>query len=207
IYRLGGGEWVELMGSGPTSAGVAVAAPMNGFGIHGVLARRPVAAIEVNPPDVSGAVTGSVTSFDAVLRDSSGNLLDAAARRIEWSSSQASVAAVDASGRVTAVGSGKARIIARVGGVSGNATFDVQPTVGTLTLTKAAGDAQTATVAGAVAVAPRVLLQDGSGKPIVGASVTFAVAGGGGSVAVASAPTDATGHASAGSWTVGSTPG
>lgn len=125
IHWLFDDEWVELAGSVPASAGGAVTVPLTGFGVYGVLVRRPVATIAVTPANASATSVGAVTSFGVVLRDASGNPLDAAARHIEWSSDQASVATVDAVGRVTAVGSGQATITARVGSVSGSATFNV----------------------------------------------------------------------------------
>jgi adhesin/invasin len=70
-----------------------------------------------------------------------------------------------------------------------------------------AGDAQTATAGSAVATAPSVRVTDGSGNPVSGVSVTFAVATGGGSVTGATQTTDAAGIATVGSWTLGTTAG
>ncbi|HEX8271168.1 MAG TPA: Ig-like domain-containing protein, partial [Longimicrobiaceae bacterium] len=70
-----------------------------------------------------------------------------------------------------------------------------------------AGDAQTAVAGSAVATAPSVRVTDGSGNPVSGVSVTFAVATGGGSVTGATQTTDAAGIATVGSWTLGTTAG
>ncbi len=70
-----------------------------------------------------------------------------------------------------------------------------------------AGDGQSAVAGSAVATAPSVVVRDASGNPVSGVSVTFAVATGGGSVVGASATTDASGIAAAGSWTLGTTAG
>jgi hypothetical protein len=71
-----------------------------------------------------------------------------------------------------------------------------------------AGNGQTATAGAAVAIPPGVLVSDTSGNPVPGVAVTFAVAGGGGSVLPATAvTTGAGGIAAATSWTLGTTAG
>ncbi|HUQ48376.1 MAG TPA: hypothetical protein VM053_09060 [Gemmatimonadaceae bacterium] len=65
------------------------------------------------------------------------------------------------------------------------------------------GDGQTAIAGSAVAIPPSVLVQDATGNPISGASVTFTVAGGGGSVTGGAAVTNSSGIATVGSWTLG----
>jgi adhesin/invasin len=69
-----------------------------------------------------------------------------------------------------------------------------------------AGDEQSAPVAHAVTTAPSVMVTSNS-QAMAGATVTFAVASGGGSVTGATATTDATGMAHCGSWTLGNTAG
>lgn len=70
-----------------------------------------------------------------------------------------------------------------------------------------AGNNQSATVNTAVATAPSVLVTDAYNNPVSGVSVTFAVASGGGSVTGASATTNASGIATLGRWTLGTTAG
>ena len=77
------------------------------------------------------------------------------------------------------------------------------PTIG---LATSSGDGQSATVAHAVATAPSVMVTSNS-QAKTGATVTFVVASGGGSVTGATATTDATGTAHVGSWTLGNTAG
>ncbi|HUK76841.1 MAG TPA: invasin domain 3-containing protein [Thermoleophilia bacterium] len=69
------------------------------------------------------------------------------------------------------------------------------------------GDAQTATTGTPVAVAPSVLVTDAWGHPVAGASVTFAVTAGGGSLTGATAVTNASGVATVGGWTLGTKAG
>jgi adhesin/invasin len=70
-----------------------------------------------------------------------------------------------------------------------------------------AGNNQTATVGTAVAIVPSVIVRDASNSPVAGVTVTFAVATGGGSVTGGTATTDASGIATVGSWTLGTTAG
>lgn len=59
----------------------------------------------------------------------------------------------------------------------------------------------------AVTPPPRVLVTDQHGNPVQGASVTFAVASGGGNASGTAQTTNAAGEASVGSWTLGNSPG
>jgi uncharacterized protein YjdB len=90
------------------------------------------ATVTVNRPPVSSvAVTlnspsltvGQETQAAATLRDANGNVLTG--RSITWSSSNASVATVDANGFVTAVAAGTASITATSEGASGSAQLAV----------------------------------------------------------------------------------
>lgn len=74
-------------------------------------------------------------------------------------------------------------------------TFDFAPT--------AAGNGQSAPFGTAVPVPPAVKLSDALGNGVAGASVTFSVTGGGGSVTGGTATTNGGGIATVGSWTLG----
>src|SRR6185312_10662548 len=71
------------------------------------------------------------------------------------------------------------------------------------TMTKVAGDGQTAPAAGALSTAPSVSVTDANGNPIAGVAVTFTVASGGGSVAGGTQTTNTSGVATVGSWVLG----
>jgi adhesin/invasin len=75
------------------------------------------------------------------------------------------------------------------------------------TLTKNAGDGQTATVGAAVAVAPAVRIANQNQAPVANVAVTFSVASGGGQVTGGSATTNASGIATVGGWTMGTAAG
>jgi len=90
-------------------------------------------------------------------------------------------------------------------GINGNpvtftatGTLPVPTSVAAVTATP-----QTAEVGQAVAVAPSVIVRDANQQPFVGAVVVFAVTEGGGVVTGASQTTNASGRATADSWTLG----
>jgi adhesin/invasin len=89
-----------------------------------------------------------------------------------------------------------------------NVVFNATGTAGApATAVKTAGDAQTTGADSVVTVAPSVRIEDANGNPVAGASVTFAVASGGGSVTGGTQTTDAAGIATVTSWKLGTTAG
>jgi adhesin/invasin len=101
------------------------------------------------------------------------------------------------SNTLTATVSGLAPVTFTATGVAGAAA-----SVGIM-----AGNNQSATAGTAVATPPRVLVRDAANNPVVGLSVGFAVATGGGSVTGPTATTGADGTAAVGSWTLGASAG
>jgi adhesin/invasin len=85
-------------------------------------------------------------------------------------------------------------------------TFTATGVAGQGTMTVTAGNNQTTTVNTTVAVAPSVTIKDVYNNPLVGTTVIFA-ASGGGSVTGGTTTTDASGVATVGSWTLGTTAG
>ncbi|AGY56707.1 N,N-dimethylformamidase beta subunit family domain-containing protein [Gloeobacter kilaueensis] len=69
-------------------------------------------------------------------------------------------------------------------------------TSGASTITKTAGDSQTGTVGTALSTPLTAQLKDGSGNPLVGTSVSFAVTAGGGSLSSTTVSTNSSGNAS-----------
>lgn len=89
-------------------------------------------------------------------------------------------------------------------GPSASATVSATARVGPAAfINPTAGNSQFAVVNTPVAIAPRIVVGDAFGNPISGLAVTFLVADGGGAVVGGSQVTDATGHATLGSWTLG----
>jgi hypothetical protein len=75
------------------------------------------------------------------------------------------------------------------------------------TITKTAGDNQTADPGHAVAIKPTVTVTDAEGVPVSGVTVLFSVGDGSGAISDATPRTNAQGVASLGSWTLGTLPG
>lgn len=95
-----------------------------------------------------------------------------------------------------------AGLLVSCGGSSGT---EPPPPSGTpASIVIAAGDQQSATAGSALSIAPAVLVRDADQKPIEGASVTFTVTSGGGTLVGATPVTDASGVARLGRWTLGS---
>ena len=84
----------------------------------------PVATlVTVNPGSAALSVFGETVRFTAEVRDQYGQVMAGAA--VAWASDDTTVATVDASGVVTAVGNGSATITATAGSVSGTAAVTV----------------------------------------------------------------------------------
>jgi hypothetical protein len=104
---------------------------------------------------------------------------------------------------------GSNTLSATVGGTSLSAvvfTANGVPGGGT-TVAVNGGDNQGAMISTALPIAPSIVLRDNAGNPLSGVSVTFAVTGGGGSITGATTTTNASGIATVGSWTLGSSAG
>jgi adhesin/invasin len=126
---------------------------------------------------------------------------------IAWSSSDSAVARINRFGVLRAPGARAAvRVRARTpAGVSDSVVATFVPTASRLVAT--AGDLQRAIVGTAVGTDPAVRAEDRFGNPVSGASISFSVSGGDGSVTGAAPLTNAAGVATVGSWTLGTTAG
>jgi hypothetical protein len=90
----------------------------------GATGPQPVASVDVSPTAITLAA-GQATSLAGTPRDATGKALTD--RTVSWASDNASVATVDASGRVQGLVAGNATITATAEGVDGSATVTVQP--------------------------------------------------------------------------------
>jgi hypothetical protein len=70
-----------------------------------------------------------------------------------------------------------------------------------------AGNQQVADDGAPLPVAPVLLVKDQAGRPVRGATVKFAITGGGGKIESTSATTDSAGTVAVKGWTLGPTPG
>ena len=96
----------------------------------------PVATVvTVTPGSATFSALGDTARFTAEVRDQNGQVMTGAA--VGWTSSDASVAAVDASGQVTAAANGSAAITATAGSASGSAAVTVAQSVSAVVVTPA----------------------------------------------------------------------
>ena len=96
---------------------------------------RPT-TVTVTPATTQLAALGATVQLSAEVRDQNGQVMAGAA--VTWSSSDPSVATVDAQGLVTAAGNGTATITATAGSASGSATVSVAQRVSSVTVSPAA---------------------------------------------------------------------
>lgn len=97
----------------------------------------PVATtVTVTPGSAALGALGETATFTAEVRDQNGRVMAGAA--VAWTTSDASVAAVNASGQVTAAANGSATITATAGSVSGTAAVTVAQVVGSVAVSPAA---------------------------------------------------------------------
>jgi hypothetical protein len=103
---------------------------------------------------------------------------------------------------------GAQTVTASAEGLAGSPlTFNLTATPGNASgISIVSGDGQTGAVGAPLTAALVVKVVDGSGNPVIGATVTWAVTAGGGSPNPASSTTDANGQAAT-TWTLGPTPG
>ncbi len=203
---------------GPNSGSAALPAagapiPLSATGTAG-----PAAALHVVSGDQQVAIAGYEVAAPIVVRatDANGNAVGAGVTiHFDGPGSTFTPATVmtDATGSAQArwslpTAAGPATGRAHLGGGAGQATFTATALAGAAaSLTIVSGNSQTAAAGSALPAPLIVQAADAYGNPVgAGHVVTFVVVTGGGSVAPASATTNAAGQAQA-SWTLGPTPG
>ncbi|MFL5580803.1 MAG: beta strand repeat-containing protein [Gemmatimonadaceae bacterium] len=200
---LGGGVY-RAVANGVTAITATVAGRPSVTRTTGLRVTQAVASLTVSPRSATLAGVGASAAVEAAALDANGHAV--AGATVQWESADQSVARVSAAGTVTAAGRGSTFVRASSGGARDSASVTV--TAGApATVTRQAGDGQTATVGAAPAVAPSVRVTDATGIPVTGATVTFAVESGGGTLTGATATTGEDGVATAGAWTLGTRAG
>ncbi|HZA98860.1 MAG TPA: Ig-like domain-containing protein, partial [Gemmatimonadales bacterium] len=150
------------------------------------------ANITLAPPSLSFNAVGQSQQLTPTVSDQQGNTLSNAG--VNWSTSNAAVAAVSTNGTVTAQGIGSAEVTATAG--SATAVVPVEVIQAPTQLQKLSGDDQIG-IAGQQLPEPLVVkVDDAQGNPVGGATVTFTVTQGGGSLGTPSATTGPDGRAS-----------
>ena len=127
---------------------------------------RP-SSVTVTPALAELNALGATTRLSAEVRDQNGQLMPGAA--VAWSSNNASVATVDASGLVTAASNGSATITAASGSASGTAAVTVAQAVSAVAVTPGA---DTLVVADTVRLSAEA--SDANGHMVAGAEFSWA---------------------------------
>ena len=174
--------------------------------------------LTINAGNAQTATSGAAVSIapSVLLKDVYNNLVEGNTVSFSVTGGGGSISpatvASDASGIATATSwtlgttAGTNTLTATTGALS--VTFIATGTVGAASqISINAGNGQTAIAGAAVSTAPSVIVKDANNNPVSGVSVTFAVAGGGGTVTPTSVTTNASGIAAVTSWTLGTTAG
>jgi len=159
-------------------------------------------AIEVAPDGIMLRPEESV-ELNAEPVDAYGNPVSGT--KLNWDSSDESIATVDNAGRVMALQPGNVTISARSGNVRGEATVGIVSEAGGV-MQKVAGDRQSARAGTTLPTDLAVSIVDGEGAPVAGATVSWSVRAGGGRVS-SSTSTTGTGGRARMTWTLGETSG
>jgi hypothetical protein len=147
--------------------------------------------LTLDASSVSLTAIGQTQKLTATVTDQAGGSI--ASPSITWTSSNTSVATVDAAGVVSAVGGGTATITATAGSAVGSADVTVVQTP--VQVEKVSGDSQTATVGQALPLPLSVRVVDANNVGVPGATVTFTADPDSGTLGTPSATTGADGVA------------
>jgi lysophospholipase L1-like esterase len=199
LYEVVGTGWRVVDGSTVNTATKTVTGNVSHFTVYGVLMYPRVETISINR-DTTVQVKATI-QFAAALKDNEQQPLT---RPMTWASSSPGIVSIDSSGLATAIVPGQSTITAISEGKSATAKVTVVPGPASV-LAIAAGDGQSVTAGSPVPILPAVKVSDAFGNPVPGFAITFAVASGGGTITGGSATTSASGVATVGSWTIGTT--
>src|SRR6266480_5662322 len=196
--------------------------------VNGTLVLTETATVTVNAAAVSAsqstvAATSPITAgggsstITVTARDANGNPIEGATVSLAATPTAGNtltqpVGTTNASGVATgtlaSTAAGNKTVSATINSVTVTQTVTVTVTPGAAAaITSNSMNPQSATAGTAVLSPPSVIVRDGSGNPVAGVAVTFAVASGNGGITGANQTTDASGIATVGSWTLPTTAG
>ncbi len=201
LYEVVGTSWRVVAGSSANLTTHTVTGNVSHFTVYGVLMQPRVETIAINRDTTVQA--RATVQFSAALKDNEQQPLT---RPVTWTSSSPAIVSLDLNGLATALLPGQSTITATSEGKSATATVTVVPGPPAI-LAIVAGDGQSVAAGSAVPTLPAVKVTDAFGNAISGFAINFAVASGGGAITGAAATTNASGVATVGSWTLGTSAG
>ncbi len=165
--------------------------------------RQVAGGITFRDPEIVFTTVGRDTVITVEVHDTRGAPIVGATGI--WETSDSTAISIVAPGVLRSLRPAATTVTVTLDTVQSGVPTRVAQTVGGLT--PGAGQNETAEVGTTVSTAPAVVVSDGVGNPIEGVVVTFTVAAGGGVVTDSVVTTDATGLATVGGWTLGTTAG
>ena len=210
------GDWTLGTAAGPDTL-TATADSLTPVTFNATGTAGPATQMALIAGDGQGATVGTRVTTDPTVKvtDAHGNPVSGASVTFTVTAGGGSVTgspvSTDSSGLASVgwtlgVTAGTNTLTATSGSLT-PVTFNATGTAGAATqMALIAGDGQGATVGTRVTTDPTVKVTDAHGNPVSGASVTFTVTAGGGSVTGSPVSTDSSGLASVG-WTLGATAG
>ncbi len=129
---------------------------------------RPVGTVTVSPTGISVPVA-QTSDLTATVRDGAGAVLTE--RAVLWSSSNAAVATVSSTGRVTGIAAGSATITASAEGKSGSATVSV--TVSPVAVASVSVTPQESSIIVGESVTLTAVPRDAAGQPLTGRTIAW----------------------------------
>jgi hypothetical protein len=148
-----------------------------------LLVAQKVATVQLSADSLVLRGLQRTAAVQASARDANGHVVEGAP--LQWETSDPAVATVDAAGRITSRGAGRARLSAHVDGVS--ASLEVRVEVAAARIVLAAGDAQVGTVGEELPDALVAQVVDEDGQPLAGTVVEWQIRTPGGAARAAGA--------------------
>ena len=153
---------------GPTAGSQTATASVSGLGpvtFTATAEAGPPATVTVTPDVAALESLGETVQLAAAVTDATGNSLSGT---FTWSSSDETVATVDANGEVTAVGIGSAQVTAETSGIQGSATVAVEQVPASVTV-----DPDQTTIVAGNEVQLTATVFDAANNEAPGATVTW----------------------------------
>ncbi len=203
LYEAQGTSWRVVPGSSVNLTAKTVSGNVTHFGTYAVLMQAKVASVIITG-DLTPVPVVTTRQLTGTPKDDEGISLT---RAITWTSSNPAVASVDpSSGLVSAKIPGTVTITATSETKSATVSLTIVPGP-PARIVPFSGNNQSVAAGAPVSDPLVVVITDAGGNPIAGVAVNFTVSAGGGTILGGSTTSNASGVATSGIWTLGTTAG